>query len=417
MTGLSRHMITDPVLCMWYIIGRLSLPLLKYHSFCRLKQGKDTTEHLPERFGRPTLSRPSSSQPLLWFHAASVGETLSIFPVIGQLLKEQAQLNILVTTTTSTGGKILRRHPIYGQRLFHQLCPYDAPHIVARFLKYWRPRSLILVESELWPGLIGMTHLKGIPIMLLNARLSARSAQRWKAAPCLLRYLMRSICWVTPRSIEDADRLSRFGITSLPPIDLKEAAAPLPYRLDEAAYLKEKIGPRPIFVAASTHPGEEELIAEASRKARELQPSLLTIIIPRHPERGPHVARALHAPRRSSGEIPASDDAYWIVDTLGETGLFFALAERVFIGNSLCAPGGGHNPLEPLRFQRPTALGPYMQNWHDACHKYKASLHIIDTPGLLAEWLNKPVPLPPLPEQNEAISAQLTQRIIETCLL
>ncbi|MCX5615833.1 3-deoxy-D-manno-octulosonic acid transferase [Bombella sp. TMW 2.2559] len=383
----------DPVLWLWSLIGHILTPWLHHHAHKRARQGKEIRSRLPERFGIPGADRPPTDKPLVWFHAASVGESLCVLPVAEQLLKDCPELTILMTTATLTGAQTVTSHSATGTgRLIHQLIPYDAPHLLRRFLTYWQPLGLVLTESELWPGLLCLCQRTQLPVMLLNGRLSPRSAARWRLAAPLLRHLMRPLCWIMPRSTEDARSFSRFGVGHrlLSPADLKEDSPPLPADETEVAFLRQKIGHRSVFVAASTHPGEEEIIVEAVRQARETRPDLLTIIIPRHPERGMVLASQYHAPQRSRRQMPAPEDTLWIIDTLGELGLFFRLADRVLIGNSLCLPGGGHNPLESLRFQCPTAIGPYMQNWADLCTRHAASLHRIENVNSLVRWLLVP---------------------------
>ncbi|WP_182080733.1 3-deoxy-D-manno-octulosonic acid transferase [Bombella favorum] len=409
---------SDPLFKIWSLIGHIAMPWLRRHARKRLHQGKEDNTRLPERFARPGVARPPHAQHLLWIHAASVGESRCILPVANQLLMDCPDLTILMTTTTLTGGKTVATHPAtHTGRLIHQLIPYDAPHLLERFMRYWQPIGLVLTESELWPGLLGLCRKRQLPVMLLNGRFSPQSAARWRWATPLLRHLMKPCSWIMPRSLEDERAFARFGIGPLlPPADLKEDTPPLPFNKNEAAALRRQIGQRPIFVAASTHPGEEDIIVEAVRKAREKRPDLLGIIIPRHPERGRELAQYHQAPQRSKQQLPHPQDDLWIIDTLGEVGLFFQLADRVFIGNSLTLPGGGHNPLESLHFQRPTAIGPYMQNWVDLCSRYAASLHRINDANTLAHWLTIPhLPIPHPPKRNQA-SACAVRLIKDTVL-
>lgn len=394
-----------PLLWCWSLIGHAAMPLLRHHARKRLSKGKENPKRLPERFGQPSLPQPSPGSPVLWVHAASVGESRCILPVIDHLLADCPDLTILMTTATLTGGETVAAHPATRTgRLLHQLCPYDAPHLVRRFITFWQPVGLVLTESELWPGMLCLCQEKHIPVMLLNGRLSTRSRKRWHLAAPLLRSLLHPCRWIMPRNEEDARGFARFGIGPLlPAADLKEDAPSPSFNPDDAKKLHHTLGHRPIFLAISTHPGEEDIIIEATLKAQRSRPDLLTIIIPRHPERGAELARRFQAPRRSTGHMPTDQDTFWIADTLGEVGLFLTIAERTFIGNSLCPPGGGHNPLEPLHFRRPTAIGPYMQNWRTLCTQHASSLHKIDSAETLTHWLiETDLPLPPVPQRNEA---------------
>ncbi|MUG04750.1 3-deoxy-D-manno-octulosonic acid transferase [Bombella sp. ESL0378] len=407
-----------PLLCLWSLIGYMAMPWLCRHTRTRLRIGKEDGSRLQERFGQPTQPRPPLNAPLLWLHAASVGESRAALPVIDALLKLQPTLTILVTTATLTGGQVITAHaPPYKGRLLHQFIPYDAPHLLSRFLTHWRPDGLVLIESELWPGLLCLCRRQHIPVMLLNGRLSARSARRWRLAAPLLRYLLRPCRWIMPRSHADERAFAQLGITSLlPPADLKEDAPPLSFDSTEAAHIRQQLGDRPLFVAASTHQGEEDLIVAAVQEARQQRPNLLTVIIPRHPERGAALATHFKAPRRSQNTIPHHNESLWIIDTLGEVGLFLHLAERVFIGHSLCPPGGGHNPLESLRFHRPTACGPYMQNWQDICATYATFLHRLEGQEALTQWLIKPVIPAPPPLKRTHISHDISCLILTTIL-
>ncbi|WP_081563194.1 3-deoxy-D-manno-octulosonic acid transferase [Parasaccharibacter apium] len=394
-----------PLLTIWSLIGHAAMPWLRRHARKRLQQGRENRTRLPERFARAGMPRPSHDGPLLWVHAASVGESRCILPVVSQLLADSPKLTILMTTATLTGGETVAAHPAsHTGRLIHQLIPYDAPHLLERFMAYWQPIGLVLTESELWPGLLCLSRQKKLPVMLLNARLSPRSAARWRWASPLLRHLLEACHWIMPRSMDDAQAFARFGIGPLlPPADLKEDSPPLPFDASEAVTLRRQLGERSIFVAASTHPGEEEIIIAAARQAKKERPDLLTVIIPRHPERGKELAQTHQAPCRSKGQVPGGGDDVWIIDTLGEVGLFFQLAERVFIGNSLVPPGGGHNPLESLHFRRPTAIGPYMQNWTALCARHADSLHPVEHQEALARWLKaRHLPSPRPPQQNQA---------------
>jgi 3-deoxy-D-manno-octulosonic-acid transferase len=202
--------------------------------------------------------------------------------------------------------------------------------------------------------------------MLLNARMSDRSFAHWRRAPVFARHLLGEFALVQARSDQDAARLRALGATHVEtPGDLKFAAPPLPVDQAELERLKGILGARPIWVAASTHPGEEAMIVEVHRTLVEAHPLLLTIIVPRHPDRGPALATDLQAPRRRAGRDPPADAGIWIADTMGELGLWYRLAPIALVGRSLIAPGGGQNPLEPARLGCAIAVGPYTGNFAD----------------------------------------------------
>lgn len=346
----------------WHFAARLAAPLLRWNLRRRVGRGKEEAARLPEREGFAATRPPGR---LIWLHAASVGESLSILPLIEALAARDPALTVLVTTGTVTSARLLpQRLPEHlRSRLLHRFAPLDVPEWVGRFLDGWRPDAAGFVESELWPNMLSACAARGIPLALLNARISQRSARRWgRLAPEFAGRLLGHFALIMPRSAEDAERLAALGAPSLTPAgDLKLAAAPLPADDAALAALRAAIGPRPVLLAASTHPGEEAQIIAASALVRKGFPDLLTIIAPRHPERGAAIA---DAPRRSLGALPGAGPLY-IADTMGELGLFYRIASMAFIGGSL-VPHGGQNPLEAARLGCPVIFGPDMANFRDA---------------------------------------------------
>ena len=368
--------------------SHLAAPMLRRLLAKRVVRGKEIAERLPERFGIDATPRPQGT--LLWLHAASVGETMSVLPVLSAL---PPSLSVLVTTGTVTSAQLLaQRLPNLGlsKRVFHRFVPLDVPEWVERFLDHWRPDAGALVESELWPNLILAARARSIPMALLNARLSAGSARGWGRASRFARYMLESFSVIAAQSEQDAARLRALGASATTaPGNLKFAAAPLPASGPEVARLRDAIANRPVFLAASTHDGEEAVAIAAHRIVAERFPDLLTIIAPRHPERGDAIsALAGDAPRRSRGELPG-DSGFWIADTLGEMGLFYRLAPLAFIGGSI-APRGGQNPLEAARLGCVVACGPHMENQAEAASLLEdasALTRISDATGL-ATWLS-----------------------------
>lgn len=326
----------------------------------RAARGKEDRARLAERWGRTGAPRPAGK--LVWLHAASVGESLSLLPIVERLLARLPHAQILVTTGTVTSARILAdRLPA---RARHQFLPLDHPPSVARFLDHWRPDLALWVESELWPNLILETRRRGIPMALLNARMSARSAQGWQRARGLIRTMLGGFDLVLAQDAAQADRLKALGARAADTVgDLKAAAAvpaaPGPV-LDE---LKARVAKRPVWLAASTHEGEEELVAATHRALREHFPDLLTLLAPRHPARADQIAATLQdlrLARRSAGASPAPDTEIYLIDTLGELGLFYRLAPIVLVAGSLGVPGsiGGHNPLEAAQLGCAVIFGP-----------------------------------------------------------
>jgi 3-deoxy-D-manno-octulosonic-acid transferase len=326
-------------------------------------RGKEDPVRFAERLGHPSLPRPKT--PLAWLHAASVGEAASLLALIDRLERERPGIAILVTTGTVTSARLLGSR-LQSGRTVHQYVPVDRPAYVKKFLEHWRPDLAIWVYSELWPNLIAATQARGVPTILLNARISHRSYRRWRRFPSLLQPLLERFAVCLAQDTTQAARLNDLGATAETVGDLRSAAAPLPADPAELARLRAAIGDRKLWLAASTHAGEEEIAAKIHRRLKERHPGLLTIIAPRHPARGEAIAAALAAEglivaRRSRSEaISAATDVY-LADTLGEMGLFYRIAEIVFVGGSL-TPVGGHNPVEPALLGCAILHGPDMTN-------------------------------------------------------
>ncbi|UFN51212.1 3-deoxy-D-manno-octulosonic acid transferase [Roseomonas sp. OT10] len=354
----------NPVGRLWSGVARVTAPLWRLHLRRRVAKGKEIAARLHERRGEGAARPPG---PLLWLHAASVGESLSLLPLLEALDARRPDLHFLVTTGTVTSAELLlRRLPdSLRPRVTHRFAPLDVPAWTARFLDGWRPDAGVFVESELWPNLLAAARRRGVPMALLNARLSARSARAWRWAPGLARRTLSTFHAVLAQTEEDAARLRELGAPAAEGAgNLKYAAAPLPCDTAELARLRRLLAGRPVLLGASTHPGEEALLALVQAELAGRLPGLLTILVPRHPERGAALARELPgAVRRSEGRDPGPATGLWIADTLGELGLFYRLAGAAVIGKSLLPPGGGQNPLEPARLGCPVILGPHMQNF------------------------------------------------------
>lgn len=348
----------------WAGTTTLASPGLRLLLWCRATRGKEIAARLPERRGISKVSRPEGR--VLWLHAASVGETVSILPVLTQLTELAPDLTVLLTTGTVTSANLLeQRLPDLGlgARVVHQFAPLDVPAWVARFLDRWRPDAAAFVESELWPNILAACRARAIPTMLVNARMSARSHAAWSRVPWAARSILGDLAWIQARGEEDACRLRELGAVGVEVMgDLKLAAPPLPADPAILREMTERLAGRPVFVAASTHPGEETLIRAVHEALRATHSGLLTIIAPRHPERGRELAETLGAPSRQRGQ-PPPDEGLWIADTLGELGLWYRLSDVAFIGRSLVPPGGGQNPLEPARLGCSIATGPHIGNF------------------------------------------------------
>jgi 3-deoxy-D-manno-octulosonic-acid transferase len=359
----------SPAATAWRIGATLLAPLLPLHLARRARRGKDIAGRLAERYGQGA-ARPAGR--LFWLHAASVGETVSLLPVIEAMAARDPALSLLVTTGTVTSAELLAKRlpPALAPRVIHRFVPLDVPAWTARFLDGWRPDAGAFVESELWPNLLAAAAERGVPMALVNARMSPRSAARWRRLPGLARRTLGSFRLVLARSAGDAERLSALGVREAACWgDLKAAAPPLPADPAALAALREAVGDRPVFLAASTHPGEEGLVGLAHRALAADLPGLLTVIVPRHPERGAAIAAELAAAghavaRRAAGEAPGRGTGIYVADTLGELGLFYRIAGAALVGGSL-VPHGGQNPLEPARLGAPILFGPHMFNFEE----------------------------------------------------
>jgi 3-deoxy-D-manno-octulosonic-acid transferase len=340
----------------------LAAPALRAWLRRRAAMGKEIPARLPERWGEDATPRPRGR--LLWLHAASVGEASSMRRVLMLLPPE---LRVLFTTGTVTSAAMLAKELSRDGPAFHRFVPLDVPAWVSRFLDHWRPDAACFVESEIWPTMLDKLHKRNVPVGLINARLSERSFSRWRLARPLVRSLFAGFATVQAQSSGDASRLVAMGAPAPALVgNLKLAAFPLPVDEMALARLRRQIGGRPCWLAASTHPGEEAIAAAVHGHLRAEFPDLLTIIVPRHPERGAAIATGLPRPvtRRGAEEAPP-DGGFYVADTLGELGLFYRVAACAFVGKSLTA-GGGQNPLEPARLGCPVAMGPMTANFADA---------------------------------------------------
>jgi 3-deoxy-D-manno-octulosonic-acid transferase/glycosyltransferase involved in cell wall biosynthesis len=350
------------LLALYLGLSRLAPPLFRRAQRRRLAQGKEDPARATERWGHSATPRPEGR--LIWFHAASVGESLSLLGLIDALHAARPDLRMLVTTgTVTSAGLMADRLPAAAA---HAFAPYDTPGAMARFLDHWRPNLAVWAESELWPRMVHDTHARGIPMLLINARLSEASAEGWSRAAGLARAMLTRFEAILAQEDDTARRLTALGA---PPArlrvtgTLKEDAAAPACDAGELARLAALVGDRPRWLAASTHPGEEEIVAEAHRAF----PGHLLILAPRHPERGAALADQLRAAgwqvaRRAAGEDPGPATQIYLTDTLGEMGLWFRLAPLSFVGGSLTEVGG-HNPYEPAALSSAILHGPHVANF------------------------------------------------------
>jgi 3-deoxy-D-manno-octulosonic-acid transferase len=351
-------------LLLYRALTGLGAPLINHFLRRRLAAGKEHPERFGERQGIASRARPRG--PLAWIHAASVGEAQSALALIEKMLRSRIDLHILITTGTVTSARILAER--LPPRSFHQFAPVDRLVWVRRFLDHWDPDMAIWIESEFWPNLISETAERRIPAVLVNGRISRKSAANWRYLPGFIRNIVSEFELCVAQSEDEAARFRRLGANPVHCVgNLKFSAAPLPVDEAELERLAAMVGARPFWLAASTHPGEEAIIADAHMRLRAQFGDLLTIIVPRHPARGAAIARDLAARdlvvsrRTDSPDIESGVDIH-IADTLGELGLFYRLAGIVFVGGSL-RRHGGHNPLEPAQLDCAVLYGPDMANF------------------------------------------------------
>ncbi|HYD45080.1 MAG TPA: glycosyltransferase N-terminal domain-containing protein [Phenylobacterium sp.] len=324
----------------------------------RAARGKEDPERLAERLGHAGRARPPGR--LIWLHGASVGESLSLLPLIEALQTARPDAALLVTSGTRTSAELLAKR--LPPEAIHQYAPVDAPAALARFLGHWRPDLLVLAESELWPNLLMAARARGVRTALVSARITEASARGWSRAPGAARALMSGFDLFLPQDDASAARAAALGARDGGRLNLKLLGAPLPADPQRLAVLSGAAAGRPVLLAASTHPGEEEMALRAFAQAR----GALLVIVPRHPDRGEAVALLTAAggsvARQSAGQAFGGTEVF-VADVLGELGLWYRLAAGAFIGGSLVAGPGGHNPVEAAQLGCPIASGPLVENW------------------------------------------------------
>lgn len=337
------------------LLEPLARPLLER----RVKAGKEDPARLDERLGRSTVPRPEGA--LVWLHGVSVGESMSLLPLVGALKTRRPDLALIVTSGTRTSADLLARRLPEG--VVHQYAPLDAPGAVTRFLNHWEPDLGVLVESELWPNLILGAHERGVKLALLSARMTEGSARGWSRVPAAAKVVLDAFDLILPQEAGTQARLSSLGARTGPLLNLKTVGESLPFDALELARLRTAVGGRRVVLAANTHPGEDEIVIEGFRRAG-LTDTLL-VIAPRHPARGAAVADLLSGftvARRAANQPLTPRTTAYVADTLGEMGLLYSLADVVVMGGGFLPGIGGHNPLEPARLERPILTGPHTFN-------------------------------------------------------
>jgi 3-deoxy-D-manno-octulosonic-acid transferase len=383
-------------------------PFVPFYLARRARQGKEVPERLCERYGIPTVPRPTG--PLAWCHAASVGELRALVPVLLSLRQQYPHVTLLLTTCTCGAASMVTQW--LPPEVYHQYLPLDVPRYVRRFLGYWQPMVGCLVESECWPNLITYAAAR-MPVVLLSASLSDRSYRRWHYCPSFARVVMGSFRHVVARKDADVLRFRALGARHVTRGEnLKYAASPLDVVEADYAAVAEACAGRLVWIGASTHESEERQLAWVHAQLVQEIPTLLTIIVPRHPARGPSIASAIQAlglkvALRSTHVLPSIETEIYIADTLGEMGLWYRLGRVVCMGGSF-VPQGGHNPLEPMRLGCAVLCGPHVDNCRDVVRAATAAQALVQVPdkGALLQqlriWLTQPDILEAVCQTTEA---------------
>lgn len=373
-----------PLLKLYRLATTVATPFAGAMLNWRASQGKEDLSRLDERLGIASRARPEGR--LVWLHGASLGESVSLLPLIERFIRRGAE--VLVTSGTVSSARVLAPRLPAGS--FHQYAPLDAPKFVERFLDHWRPDIAIFAESELWPNMVAAVRARGMPLVLANARISRKSAERWGSLPGAARTVFGAIDLCLA---QDSDNAARFLALGAPCVrvagNLKYDVPPPPVDAARLAEFNGAVGARPIWAAVSTHAGEEEIVLDAHAELAKQIPGLLTIIAPRHRERGADIAelaraRGFSAALRTRDGEPGRDAEIYVADTIGELGLFFRGSGIVFMGKSLI-PGGGQNPIEPAKLGCAVLYGPHIDNFNEVYNELaaaKAAARVTDAASL-----------------------------------
>jgi 3-deoxy-D-manno-octulosonic-acid transferase len=386
----------------YHAATRLALPFAARSVMRKLDRHGVPPERQRERLGYATLPRRDGQ--LIWFHGASVGESLSALTLITYLEKRLPRAQFLITSGTATSAELVSKR--LPPRTRHQFAALDAPGPVARFLDHWRPDAALFVESELWPVTLTETRRSGAQLALVNARLSRKSVDTWRKYPDTARFLLDHFAVFLTQNAQAQDNLRLMGAAPdriRPGSNLKAFAPPLPVDQHVVNQFRGELQNRPLWIASSTHEGEEDIVLQAHRRLLERRPDLCLLLAPRHPERGDAVEAlirnaGLTSARRSRGETPDETTQVYLADTLGELGTWYALTPVVFLGGSLL-PIGGHNPFEVARAGAAVITGPGVHNFSEtfspllaaggACEVSNGD----DLAAAVGRWLDDPAAL------------------------
>ncbi len=338
-------------------------PFINLYLRIRQKRGREDSDRFQERLGIASTPRPSGK--LVWCHAASVGEMMSVLTLLKELRAHHKEWNILLTTGTVTSAKLIAQRLPEG--VIHQYVPVDRWPYVTRFLDHWQPDLALWIESELWPNMLTSLKARNIPAALLNGRMSEKSYRRWRLIRNGAEKMLSVFSLSLAQTGSEANRFAALGLKNVRAIgNLKYAATPLPCDENELLNFRTQIGDRTVWIMASTHPGEEEIALRVHKKLAQKRKDLLTIIVPRHPERGQEIAELITKTgipfaQRSKKEGLTPATSLYLADTMGELGLFYRLTKTVCLAGSFT--WGGHNPIEPVQLGCGVIFGPRMDNF------------------------------------------------------
>lgn len=374
----------------WVGVSAVLLPFIARREVRKLRDAGLSVDRAHEKLGNASRRRPASG-PLIWFHSASVGESLSVLALITRIGVILPEAQFLMTSGTATSAALVAKR--LPPRCLHQFAPLDAGGPLKRFLSHWKPDAAVFVESELWPQMLRRTHDTGAAMAMVNARLSEKSIKQWQKQPALAYYLLEVFDLILTQNDAMAERIVAIGAPAdrvARGVNLKSMAGPLPVDEDALFEARAALGHRPVWVASSTHAGEEEVVLAAHQALLKTWPDLHLILAPRHPERGDEVAALvadadLTMTRRSAGEQPGGQ--VYLADTLGELGTWYALSDLVFLGGSLL-PIGGHNPFEVAQAEGITIAGPHVANFAETYEEMRetgAALEAGDAEAIVAQ--------------------------------
>ncbi len=351
----------------------------------RKKIGKEDVKRFNERIGRPVKPRPEGK--LIWMHGASVGESISMLPLIERLLQIYPDAHIMVTTGTTTSAEVMAKR--LPERAFHQYLPIDHPIFATRFIRHWHPDIVLWFESDFWPAMLSGIKRKNLPLILVNGRISNKSFKRWQQFEFVIKELLDCFTLCLGQSEEDTYRLRVLGAKNTLCLgNLKYAGLPLPVDEKVKDDFATQIQNRTAWLVSSTHDDEEYKIGRFLKDLAQKVPNLLTVIAPRHPQRGAEIKERLekelhlNVALRSQNEPITDKTEVYIADTIGEMGIWYTLFPLVFVGGSLI-PHGGQNFMEPSRYRDAVIVGPHMHNFTDAMNRAKKADAIIQVNDVL----------------------------------